>query len=198
MRPAVFLDRDGTLLEEAGYVDRLERLVLFPFSVDAVRLLNRSDLAVVVVTNQSGVGRGIYDEDFVHRAHRLIAERMAAGGARIDGFYYCPHHPAAEIQQYRVDCDCRKPLPGMLRRAAAELSIDLSRSFTVGDKWSDVELARRVGARGILVRTGYGAATEQSSGAGIDVATVVDNLAAAAAWMLAEAARTAGPAGRPA
>lgn len=184
MRPAVFLDRDGTLLEEAGYVDRLERLVFFPYSVDTVRLLNRAGMAVVVITNQSGVGRGLYPEDFVLRAHDLIAERVGRGGGRIDAFYYCPHHPAAEIERYRQDCDCRKPAPGMLTKAAADLSLDLSRSFTVGDKWTDVEVGRAVGARGILVRTGYGRASEAAPPDGVEAAAVVDNLAAAAAWIL--------------
>jgi D-glycero-D-manno-heptose 1,7-bisphosphate phosphatase len=183
VKPAVFLDRDGTLLEEAGYVDRLERLVLFPFSIDAVRLLNRAGFAVVVITNQSGVGRGMYEEDFVTRTHDVIAQRVAEGGARIDAFYYCPHHPAAEVERYRADCDCRKPAPGMLTRAAADLSLDLSRSYSIGDKWSDVQVGRAAGARGILVRTGYGRSSEMAPSPGIEPAAVVDNLAAAAAWI---------------
>ena len=187
MKPGVFLDRDGTLLEEAGYLDRLERLVFFPFAIDAVRLLNRGGFAVIVMTNQSGVGRGMYGEDFVIRAHEVMAQRMAEGGARIDGFYYCPHHPTAEIERYRMDCDCRKPGPGMLRQAAADLSLDLSRSYAVGDKWTDVEAGRAAGAQGILVRTGYGRSSEMAPRAGIEPAAVVDDLAAAAAWMLGRA-----------
>src|SRR3954447_1387768 len=100
-RPAVFLDRDGTLLEEAGYLDRLERLVFFPYSVDAVRLLKRAGVAVVIVTNQAGVARGIFKESFVGEAHRHIAERLALGGGHVDGFYYCPHHPEASVAEYR-------------------------------------------------------------------------------------------------
>ena len=121
MKPAVFLDRDGTVLEEAGYLDRLERLVFFPYAIDAIRLLNHAGFAVVIITNQSGVGRGLYEEEFVHRAHAVVDERVKAGGGRIDGFYYCPHHPTAEIERYRKDCDCRKPGPGMLRAAAVAL-----------------------------------------------------------------------------
>src|SRR5919106_3034717 len=124
MLRAVFLDRDGTLLEEAGYLDRLERVVFFPFSIDCVRLLNRGGFAVVVITNQSGVGRGMYDESLVGQVHDVIGRRVADGGGRIDGFYYCPHHPAAEIERYRVKCDCRKPAPGMLVAAASDLSLD--------------------------------------------------------------------------
>jgi D-glycero-D-manno-heptose 1,7-bisphosphate phosphatase len=186
VRPAVFLDRDGTLLEEAGYLDRLERLVFFPFATDAVRLLNRGGLAVVLFTNQSGVGRGIYTEAFVAAAHDLVTARLSAGGARLDGIYYCPHHPHAEIERYRQACDCRKPGAGMMRQAAADLGLDLSRSFTVGDKWSDVQAGTATGGRGLLVRTGYGRATEAAADMS-DAAAVVDNLAAATAWILRHA-----------
>ncbi|HET7218315.1 MAG TPA: HAD family hydrolase, partial [Vicinamibacterales bacterium] len=123
MRPAVFLDRDGTLIEEVGYLDSLERLSFFPFSVDAVRLLNRAGRAVVVVTNQSGVARGYFDEAVVAATHRHIADTLARGKARVDGFYYCPHHPDGRVAAYRIDCDCRKPRPGLLRQAAQELNL---------------------------------------------------------------------------
>ena len=186
MTPAVFLDRDGTLLEEANYLDRLERLVFFPYSVDAVRLLNRGGYAVVIVTNQSGVGRGMYGEDFVHETHDVIAARLRAGGARVDGFYYCPHHPDATVPTYRKACECRKPAPGMLLRAAADLNLDLSRSFAVGDKWTDVAVGQTTGVPGILVRTGYGRASESSPVPGLQAAAVVDNLVGAVAWILRE------------
>ena len=184
MRPAVFLDRDGTLLEEAGYLDRLERLVFFPYAIDSVRVLNRGGFGVVIVTNQSGIGRGLYDEAFVRRSHEVIAERLAAGGARVDGFYYCPHHPEATVAGYRQNCECRKPAPGMLRRAATELGLDLARSFSVGDKWTDVQVGQAAGARGVLVRTGYGRANEAAVPAGLTPAAILDNVAAAAAWIL--------------
>jgi D-glycero-D-manno-heptose 1,7-bisphosphate phosphatase len=185
-RAAAFLDRDGTLLQEAGYLDRLEQVSPFPFSIDAVRLLNRAGLAVVVVTNQSGVGRGFYDEAFVQRTHEVVAAQFAAGGARIDGFYYCPHHPDAAIEPYRQRCECRKPEPGMLRAAARDLDLDLGRAFLVGDKWSDVQAGTAAGARGILVRTGYGAASERSPAAGASPSLIADNLIAAVSWMLSE------------
>jgi len=184
MRPAVFLDRDGTVLEEAGYLDRLERLVFFPFAIDAVRLLNRAGFAVVIITNQSGVGRGMYEEAFVIRAHQFVDERVRAGGARIDGYYYCPHHPEAEVEKYRRDCDCRKPGPGMLRQAAADLDLDLARSFAIGDKWTDVQAGVAAGACGILVRTGYGRTSESSPKQPIEPATIADDLIAATAWIL--------------
>ena len=187
MRPAVFLDRDGTLLEEAGYLDRLERLVFFPFAIDAVRLLNRAGFAVVIITNQSGVGRGLYGEDFVIRAHEVISRRMNEGGARVDGYYYCPHHPDAEVEKYRLACDCRKPAPGMLRRAAADLHVDLARSYTVGDKWTDVQVGHAAGGRSILVRTGYGASSELAPRPGVTADVVVDDVIAATAWILGHA-----------
>ncbi|HXW04517.1 MAG TPA: HAD family hydrolase [Vicinamibacterales bacterium] len=181
MRRAVFLDRDGTLIEEMGYLDRLDRLQFFPYSIDAVRLLNRAGFAVVVTTNQAGIARGLVEESFVAAAHRAIAERLAAGGASIDGFYYCPHHPDGIVPALRQACECRKPRPGMLVRAASELQLDLSRSFAVGDRLHDVEAAETVGGRGILVRTGHGArdAARASSGT-----VVADNLIAAVSWIL--------------
>ena len=187
MRRGVFLDRDGTLLEEAGYLDRLERLVFFPYSIDAVRLLNRAGFAVVIITNQSGVGRGMYEEDFVIQAHELIARRMAEGGARVDAYYYCPHHPAAEIERYRCDCDCRKPRPGMLRQAAADLDLDLERSYSIGDKWTDVQVGQAAGGSGILVRTGYGRSSELAPRSGVKPVAIVDDVIAATAWILGHA-----------
>jgi D-glycero-D-manno-heptose 1,7-bisphosphate phosphatase len=184
MRRAVFLDRDGTIVEEGGYIERLERLVFFPYSIDAIRVLNRAGFAVVVVTNQAGIARGIVRESFVGEAHRYIAERVEAGGARIDAFYYCPHYPTGVIDEFRKACDCRKPRPGMLRQAAADLDLDLAGSFSVGDRWHDVGAAAAVGARGVLVRTGLGRREEMTPEPGIRPAAIADNLAAAAAWIV--------------
>jgi D-glycero-D-manno-heptose 1,7-bisphosphate phosphatase len=197
MRRAVFLDRDGTLLEEGNYVDRLDRLVFFPYTVDAIRALNEADFAVVVATNQSGVARGMYPESFVAEAHRHIDERLQAGGARIDGYYYCPHHPEGTVEALRQDCDCRKPKPGQLLQAQAELKLDLTRSFMVGDRWKDIEAGKAVGAQTILVRTGYGREAERIESdlpavAPIakprakvgDHTVVVDNLIQAVTWIL--------------
>ena len=183
-RRAVFLDRDGTLVEEAGYLDRLERLVFFPYSVDAVRLLNRADLAVVIVTNQAGIARGIFKETFVAEAHRHITDRLAAGRARIDAFYYCPHHPDAAIEAYRPSCDCRKPQPGLLKRAAADLGLALDQSFVVGDRWHDLEAGQRVGARGVLVRTGYGKTEEATPHPRVAPSAIVNNVIEAVSWIL--------------
>jgi D-glycero-D-manno-heptose 1,7-bisphosphate phosphatase len=187
MRAAVFLDRDGTIIEEADYLMRLERVAFFPYSVDAVRLLNRSGMAVVVVTNQAGVARGLYPETFVAEAHAHIAAHLARGGARVDGFYHCPHYPQAVLEEYRIECDCRKPQPGMLRRAAADLDLDLARSFIVGDRWHDLAAGQAVGARGILVRTGHGRRAEAAPSPTITAEAVVDNLMQAVSWILRSA-----------
>lgn len=186
MRPAVFLDRDGTLNEDVGYLDRLERLRLFPWSLDAVRLLRRAGYAVVVVTNQGGVARGFVAEAFVEEVRRVIDRRLAALGERLDGHYQCPHEPHAPVAAYRRQCDCRKPLPGLVRRAARDLDLDVPRSVVVGDKWSDVVLARAAGARGVLVRTGYGRSQEQAPPAGVRPDAVADTLMDAAGWILRE------------
>lgn len=184
MRPAIFLDRDGTLNEDVGYLDRLERLTLFPWSVDAVRLLRRAGYAVVVVTNQGGVARGFVAESFVDEVRRVIDRRLAAVGERLDGHYYCPHEPQAPVAAYRRECECRKPRPGLVHRAARDLDLDLGRSVVVGDKWSDVGLARAAGARGILVRTGYGRGQEQAPPADLRPDAVTDTLMEAASWIL--------------
>jgi D-glycero-D-manno-heptose 1,7-bisphosphate phosphatase len=183
-RAAVFLDRDGTTIEDANYLDSLDRLALFPWTVDAIRALNRAGLVVAVITNQSGVARGYFSEAFVGETHRALDARLAAGGARIDAYYYCPHHPNGSVAEYARACECRKPGRALVDRAARELAIDPAQSFVVGDTWLDVHLARAVGARAILVRTGSGAVEERRPPAGVSADVVVDNLAAAASWIL--------------
>jgi D-glycero-D-manno-heptose 1,7-bisphosphate phosphatase len=156
MRPAIFMDRDGTLSHEIGYVNHASRFRLFAYSVDAVRLINRSDFLAVVVTNQAGVARGYFPESVIHEVHAGMRAAMEAGGARFDGIYFCPHHPSLGEPPYRLDCDCRKPRPGLLRRAAADLDIDLERSYVIGDRHGDLQLAWNVGATGVFVKSGYG------------------------------------------
>ena len=156
LHPAIFLDRDGTMIEDVGYLDRLERLSLFPYTIDAIRLLTRGGYKVVVVTSQAGVAHGSVTEEFLEEAHGVITERVAEAGGRIDAFYYCPHHPHAAVERYRTECDCRKPKPGMILNAARDLSLDLARSFTIGDRWRDIEMGQTAGTKGVLVETGYG------------------------------------------
>jgi len=155
-RRAVFIDRDGTISEEVGYVNHVSRYRVFPFAAAAVRALNEAGRLAVLVTNQAGVARGYFKEELVGEVHGLLAAELERGGARLDAVYYCPHHPSVGEPPYRFDCDCRKPRPGLLLRAARELDLDLPRCWMVGDRYSDTELARNAGARSALVLTGYG------------------------------------------
>jgi D-glycero-D-manno-heptose 1,7-bisphosphate phosphatase len=180
----VFLDRDGTLIDEVGYLDRAERVALYPWSIAAVRAFNRAGVPVVLVTNQSGVARGFFSEALVQDVHRHLAALLEAGGARIDAYYYCPHHPDGKVGEYARACTCRKPGRGLVDRAERDLGIDPLRSFVVGDRWLDIELARTVGAKGVLVRTGYGADREGHPPGGLTADAVVDNLIGAASWVL--------------
>jgi len=184
---AVFLDRDGTLIEEVGYLDRVERVDLYPWAIDAVRALNRAGMRVVMVTNQSGVARGFFSEAVVEQVHRHIADLLEAGGAHIDAYYYCPHHPDGKVRQYAQACDCRKPGRGLVDRAVREFGIDPAASFVVGDRWLDVALARAVGGRGVLVRTGYGATEETRPPEGLRADAIADNLIGAVSWILRNA-----------
>jgi D-glycero-D-manno-heptose 1,7-bisphosphate phosphatase len=155
-RRAVFMDRDGTISEEVGYVNHVSRYRVFPFAAEAVRTLNESGWLAVLVTNQAGVARGYFREELIGEVHKVLASELERGGARLDAVYYCPHHPSVGEPPYRFDCDCRKPRPGLLLRAAQELNLDLSRCWMVGDRFSDAELARNAGAHSALVLTGYG------------------------------------------
>ena len=156
---AVFVDRDGTLNEDIGYVSAPAELVIYPWAAEAVRLINESGLLTVVITNQSGIARGMYNEATLRSIHSRMIEELARKGARIDAVYYCPHHPEVGDARYRTACECRKPRTGMLDRAACEHDVDLSRSFVIGDKASDIKLAENAGARAALVLTGYGRET---------------------------------------
>ncbi len=156
MNKAVFLDRDGTVNEEVGYLRDLEKLVLIPGAARAIRRMNEAGFTVVLVTNQSGVARGYFPESLVHEAHDRLIAMLEREGARIDAVYYCPHHPTAGNSHYTIECDCRKPRTGLLDRAVKDLGIDIGHSYMVGDKWSDVELGQRAGAAAVLVQTGFG------------------------------------------
>jgi D-glycero-D-manno-heptose 1,7-bisphosphate phosphatase len=150
--PAVFVDRDGTLILEVGYLSRLEQIEVLPGAAEAVRLLGQRGIKVVVITNQSGIARGLISEGDLDVIHQELKRRLARCGAFLDGIYYCPHHPTEGRDPYRVTCDCRKPNIGLVRQAVAELNLDLGRSYVVGDQDSDMELAARIGAKGILIQ----------------------------------------------
>lgn len=185
MSAAVFMDRDGTLIEEVGYLDRVDRIALYPFATDAIRALNRAGIRVVMVTNQSGVARGFFTEAVVEECHRHIEARLSAAGAHIDAYYHCPHHPDGRVPEYAIRCECRKPGTALVERAVREFGIDPRQSFAVGDRWVDIGLARAMGGRGVLVRTGYGAGEETRAPRDLAADAVVDNLAGAASWILA-------------
>jgi D-glycero-D-manno-heptose 1,7-bisphosphate phosphatase len=153
---AVFLDRDGTINEEVGYVNHCERFHLLPRTGQAIRLLNSRDFKAVVVTNQSGVARGYFPEALIGEVHQKMVGLLEAEGAHLDGIYYCPHHPDAGSPPYRQRCRCRKPDTGLVERAVEDLDLDPSKSYVIGDRGKDMEFAHRIGARGILVLTGYG------------------------------------------
>lgn len=155
-RRALFLDRDGTVAEEVGYINHLSRFRLYPWSAAAVRRINQAGLGAVVVTNQAGVARGYFAEELIGQVNKRMVEELARDGAHLDGVYYCPHHPDAGEPPYRQRCRCRKPQPGMIERAVEELNLALEGSVVVGDRYGDVVMAHRLGLRGALVLTGYG------------------------------------------
>jgi D-glycero-D-manno-heptose 1,7-bisphosphate phosphatase len=178
-RRAVFLDRDGTINVEKEYLSLPGDFEFIPGAPQAIKLLNDAGFCVIVVTNQSGVARGYYDEAAVCALHRHMDAELAKHGAMVDAYYFCPHHPQHGIGDYRKECGCRKPLPGMLQQAAAEFAIDLASSFIIGDKLADVEAGLKAGCRPLLVRTGYGAS--ESAGLPEGVFTCSDILEAARA-----------------
>jgi D-glycero-D-manno-heptose 1,7-bisphosphate phosphatase len=181
---AIFLDRDGTINEEVGYLNNLTKLVLIPQAATAMKMINVSGMKSVVVTNQSGVARGYFTTAFVARVHRQIQLMLAPHHAHIDAFYYCPHHPEGQ-GIYRQECNCRKPEPGMLLRAARDIEIDLGRSYLIGDTRKDMQAALKAGVKKVLVRTGYGREAEAEC-SDISLNYVADDILAAVKWILQE------------
>jgi D-glycero-D-manno-heptose 1,7-bisphosphate phosphatase len=153
-RPAVFIDRDGTISEEVGYVNHPSRFRLFPYSSEAIRILNNNDWLAILITNQAGVARGYFSEEMIVNVHDQL--KCDLHDAQLDAIYYCAHHPSVGEPPYRVDCDCRKPKPGLIDRAAKDFEIDLGASWMVGDRYSDIELARNAGLRSAFLLSGYG------------------------------------------
>ncbi|MGB9004467.1 MAG: HAD family hydrolase [Candidatus Aminicenantales bacterium] len=158
---AVFLDRDGTLNEDVGYPGLYSQVHIYPFSFEAVRKINAAGLLAVVITNQSGVGRGYFTEAALRKLHRQMSQEFTGRQARLDAIYYCPHYAESGLHEYRLDCTCRKPFPGLALRAARELDIDLHRSYMIGDKVEDILFGRNIGARPILVLTGFGRQSQE-------------------------------------
>jgi D-glycero-D-manno-heptose 1,7-bisphosphate phosphatase len=154
--PAVFLDRDGVLIEDVHYLSNTDQVRLIPGAAWAVKCLNYVGIPVVVVTNQSGVARGLFPEQRINSVHIRLDQLLAENGAFVHRYFYCPHHPTAGVGTYRIKCECRKPLPGMFYQSATELNLALQHSWMIGDKLSDLEAGSCVGCRTILVQTGHG------------------------------------------
>lgn len=155
-RPAVFIDRDGTISEEVGYVNHPSRFRVFPYSSEAIRILNDAGWLAIVITNQAGVARGYFSEDVIHKIHDQLTRDLQNESAKLDAIYYCAHHPSVGEPPYRLDCDCRKPKTGLIQQAAKDFDIDMAASWMAGDRYSDVELARNAGLRSAFVLSGYG------------------------------------------
>lgn len=184
---AVFLDRDGNINRDVGYPGCYDLIEIYPYSFEAVRRLNQAGLLAVIVTNQSGVGRGLIEESRLRDIHARMQEAFRLHEAHFDGIYYCPHHVSSRNPAYGRDCDCRKPQPAMGLRAAADLGIDTSASFMVGDKVEDIQFGLNLGARPVLVLTGYGRESlPKLEAQGIEPAHVAQDLLDAVDWILKE------------
>ncbi|OCL27656.1 D,D-heptose 1,7-bisphosphate phosphatase [Orenia metallireducens] len=160
---AVFMDRDGTVSKEIGYVNHPNRYELLPRSGLAIKKLNQSGIKAILATNQAGVARGYFKEEMIGQVHNRLEELLKSEGAYLDAIYYCHHHPRVGEGKFKKECNCRKPEPGMLLQGKEEFGVDLKKSYMIGDKISDVEVAHRVGAKGILVLTGYGMGDYQNA-----------------------------------
>jgi len=190
-KSAVFLDRDGTINEQMGYINHPSRFHLLPGVAQAIRRLNDQAIPVLVVTNQSGLARGYFPESVLTEVHQLMVDGLRAEGARLDGIYVCPHHPEAKDERYRLACPCRKPKPGLFLQAAAEHDLDLTRSYVVGDRWSDLKAAAACGAQGVLVLSGYGQGEYDFIGPGqaLQPNHVASDLLAAVSWIVEDMSR---------
>jgi len=156
VRPAVFIDRDGTVTEQRGYINHINRFIILPGAGKAISLLNKHNWIVVVTSNQSGVARGYFPIELVDEIHELMKRELAKDNAYVDGIYFCPHHPDGVLPEYSRECSCRKPGIGLIKKARSELSIDMERSYAIGDRWLDIEFAHNANLPGVLVLTGYG------------------------------------------
>ncbi|MEJ6951183.1 D-glycero-alpha-D-manno-heptose-1,7-bisphosphate 7-phosphatase [Natronospora cellulosivora (SeqCode)] len=188
---AVFMDRDGTVSKEIGYVNHPARYELLPRTAAAIKKLNRAGIKAILTTNQAGVARGYFKEEMILRVHEKLEKLLEEKEAYLDAIYYCPHHPDLGEGKYRQDCDCRKPKPGLLNRGKEEFDLDLSRSYMIGDKISDVEVGQKVGAKGILVLTGYGlgALEYEREEWNVEPDYIAKDLLDAVKWILADIER---------
>jgi len=153
---AVFLDRDGTVNEEMGYINHPDRFIILPQVPEAIRLLKKNNFKVILVSNQAGVAKGYFPIELIEEIHQILQERLRKEDATLDAIYYCPHHPQGSVSLYKKDCSCRKPKPGLIYKAQKDFNLAVNKSYVVGDRFKDIELAHNVGAKGILILTGYG------------------------------------------
>ena len=156
MRRAVFLDRDGTINEERGYMRCISQFMLLPGAAKAISLLNENDYLAVITSNQSGVARGYFPIELVSEVHEVMKQQLNRYHAFIDRIYFCPHHSEGIVPEYTMECECRKPSTGLIKKAQSELDIDMEKSYVIGDRWLDIALAQNANMPGILVLTGYG------------------------------------------
>ena len=186
MRPAVFIDRDGTINEQRGYINHISRFVLLPGVGEAISLLNKNNHIVVITSNQSGVARGYFPIQLVQEIHELMKLKLTKDNAHVDGIYFCPHHPDGVVPEYSKECICRKPNVGLIKQAEIELGIDMETSYVIGDRLLDIEFAHNANLPGILVLTGYGKGEVHYSmpHKSITPAYVATDLLHAAQWIL--------------
>jgi D-glycero-D-manno-heptose 1,7-bisphosphate phosphatase len=185
-RPAVFLDRDGTINEQMGYINHESRFVLLDGAARGIRELNRNGYLVIVVSNQSGVSRGYFPLDLVYRVNRKMQKLLAAEGAFLDAVYFCPHHERGVVPGFKKACDCRKPRTGLFERACRDLQVEVSGSYVIGDRCLDIEFAERCGLPGILVETGYGLGEKQwvLPSSPFNPVHIAEDLPSAITWIL--------------
>jgi D-glycero-D-manno-heptose 1,7-bisphosphate phosphatase len=179
---AVFLDRDGTIVEDVGYLNTPLQLQFIPGSIEAIKKLNEAGYKVVVITNQAGVAKGLITEDMLQTIDKTLHKWLLNGDAHLDGLYYCPHHPEHGVYPYKQACECRKPHPGLIRKAEKDLNIDLSQSFMIGDKASDIEAGKRAGTKTIFVLSGRGLEEQEKLNGNPD--HIAKNLLKAVKWIL--------------
>jgi len=156
MTKAIFLDRDGTVNEEMGYINHPDRFRIFPFVADSIKIFNQAGFLIIIVSNQSGIARGYFSESLVKELHEKLTMEMKKQGATITTIYYCPHHPTAGAVPYRQECNCRKPKPGLIQKAVKEFDISLADSYVIGDRYQDIVMAKKLNMKAGLVLTGYG------------------------------------------
>lgn len=156
LKGVVFLDRDGTINYDAGYINHVDNFIMYPYAAQAIRMLNKSGYYVIVITNQSGLGRGFFNEETLDEIHNYMVQSLKEQGANIDGIYFCPHDPNAKIEKYKAVCNCRKPETGLVEMAFEDFNIDKSKMYFIGDKHSDIMAGHKSGCKTIIVKTGYG------------------------------------------